>query len=811
MFRVRQRYLQILTLFVASIFAILSIQSRALAQTTPDFEKRLDRLVDKLEESRELYHIPGMSLAVVYHGEVARLHGFGLADRKAGTPATADTIFAIGSSTKAFTATLVGMLCDAGKMAWDDPVTKFLPYFTLSIDSDDEKAFVTLRDLLCHRTGFTRMSLLWVGGGTDRKSMLGTAAHAEPWARFRERFIYNNVMFIAAGMAAAEAGGTGWDELLERRLFKPLGMDSSSTSLATLDGNPRQAKGYFYDEEIDDYKDRPMRFIDTAGPCGGITSTARDMAQWLRLQLGCGVFEGQRLISESTLRETWTQQMAIAEGAGYGLGWMLFEHEGRTIITHGGNIDGFAAQVAFLPESELGFALLSNTSFSPLQQMSLQLVFETLLGERDESEDEAGSADGEEVEKDPFAPYLGEYEANFGNLKDTILTVQVQNENLAIDIPGQMVYELQDPDSEGLRHFVITQEIAISFDRNDSGEVYQLKLHQGGLVFEAPRKGVEITPEVPLEELRQYLGRYESELFTDDVEVLIQNNRLAADVPGQMVYEFDKPDADGRWSLRVMKTASVSFERDDNGRITALVLHQGGQDFRMPRIDDSDAGQLPTVAELLALRQVEQCKSALEKAGVIRMQGTVKMLQSGLEGQLVWFTRGKDRFREDIELGEFGWIRRILNGDRAVVISSFQPLEELYGRFVEQEQKMHPGVLLLDWRHAFEKITVLNESTQDERKVYKVKLAGGRTPPMRLVLDAETGDVLEAEIQMLMPGIGPMPQTITFEQYRSIAGLRLPTRITISNDWDGRSVIEIHSIKSHAEAAEELFCLEESR
>lgn len=152
----------------------------------PTLEQRLDRLVERLEEQRQTLHIPGMAIAVVQNDKVVLARGFGMADLEHGTPVTPETIFGIGSSTKAFTSTLVGMLVDEGKMSWDDPVTDYLPYYTMAIDTDDPDAHVTMRDMMSHRTGFPRMGLLASNNDLLREEVLHAAAGAEPWAPFRE-------------------------------------------------------------------------------------------------------------------------------------------------------------------------------------------------------------------------------------------------------------------------------------------------------------------------------------------------------------------------------------------------------------------------------------------------------------------------------------------------------------------------------------------------------------------------------------------------------------------------------------------------
>ncbi len=505
-----------------------------LSPQEPTRAERLDFLERALEQKRVELHIPGFAIALVQGDELTWAQGFGLADVEAERPVVPETIFAIGSSTKAFTATLAGMLVDEEKLAWDAPITEYLPDFRLAIRSDDPDAWVSLRDLLSHRTGFSRGDILWASGKVGAPTILATVLRAEPWAGFRQEFPYNNVMFLAAGEALAKVTGKPWGELLSERILAPLGMRDTNASVALAQKDPRLALGYVWDEEEERFEHLPMRALDTIAPAGAINSNVLDMARWVRFQLGRGAFEGRRLISEEAHAATWTEQIAMPPSGGYGLGWFLRTWNGQRVVEHGGNIDGFGAQVALLPDSALGYVLLTNVSATPLQGGSMELVWNALLGDLG---GEAGAAPAER------APYLGTYLANFGALKDAKLTVLEQNGKLAVDVPGQMVYTLKEPDAEGKWYFELTSQIAVSFERSAEGQVTALKMYQAGLVFEAPREGVLIPAEIDLDEARRFLARYHDPALKADVTVLIQNNRLAVDVPDQMVYELHAPDA----------------------------------------------------------------------------------------------------------------------------------------------------------------------------------------------------------------------------------------------------------------------------
>ena len=236
--------------------------------TAPTLAERLDRLAAEFDRNRIDLHVPGAAIAIVRGEEVIFARGFGVADIEKKTPVTPDTPFFIASTTKAFTATLVGMLVDEGRMKWDEPVETYLPEFKLKVQSQDPNDRATLRDILSHRTGFTRM--LETNTSLSSDEILRRASSAEPLAPFRQRFLYNNENYVAAGWAAAAAAGTSWDALVKARILAPLGMAATRTSMREAWNDPRMARGYRWDE------------AGQSSPAGG----ARDADQHRRLRAG---------------------------------------------------------------------------------------------------------------------------------------------------------------------------------------------------------------------------------------------------------------------------------------------------------------------------------------------------------------------------------------------------------------------------------------------------------------------------------------------------------------------------------------------
>ncbi|MBC7833740.1 MAG: beta-lactamase family protein, partial [Phycisphaerales bacterium] len=578
--------------------------STSSSTAPPTLGQRLAWLETRLEKAREEHHVPGMAIAVVQNGKVILLRGFGVAGLDSNRPVTADTRFAVGSTTKAFTATLVGILADEGKMSFDDPVRKHLPAFKLHDAAADEQ--VQIRDLLSHRSGLAAMTMLWYGTDATRDDILGVLPGAELLHPFRTQFNYCNEGYLAAGVAAANAAGTDWDTLMADRLLRPLGMTSSNTTYGAAQADAEMSLGYTWDKEKELTEHQPMRRVDSVGPAGSINSSVRDMSRWVLLQLGRGEIDGARIISAEQHAKTWEPQIDISGDMQYGLGWFLREWEGKRLIEHAGGIDGFTAEVALLPEQNVGFVLLMNQFGCPLQELSRPLVFRALLGDISEPAESAG---GGGAAAEDLGRLTGTYMGTFAHFKGAAFKVTQKDGKLFLDVPGQMNFELLPPDADGKRQFAITDQISVRFNQNAAGEPESLSMYQAGMTFELPREGVVVPAEVQAGEVPEYLGKYHDDKLKIDVTVLIEDGRLAVDVPGQMVYQLRKPEGGARaegakWVLRIRDSMWVVFNRDAAGAVESLTFTQDGAEHVLPRLAGAGGAaeeRLPTAAEVVAL------------------------------------------------------------------------------------------------------------------------------------------------------------------------------------------------------------------
>lgn len=374
---------------LTAALAILILPAVAAAQPAP-----LQGLDDYVTEAMAAWEVPGLALAVVKDDSVVYARGYGTRRRGQDAPVDPNTLFAIGSSSKAFTSASLAILSGEGKVSWDDPVQRHLP------DLELYDAYVTreltVRDLLSHTSGLPRCDRMWYGTSFTREEVLHRVRFCEPQWSFRSHFGYQNIMFLAAGRVVARLTGDRWDSFVEERIFAPLGMERSNTSVDSLQGMANVASPHA--EVGDTARAIEWRDIDNIGPAGSINSSAAEMAKWIRLQLGEGSYEGEQLIPAAAVGEMHTPQTLIRREPpwdlttpeshllAYGLGWFLHDYRGRMVVEHGGAIDGMRAQVTLVPEEELGLVVLTNMGTSTglgtaLQYRVLDAYFDA--GERD--------------------------------------------------------------------------------------------------------------------------------------------------------------------------------------------------------------------------------------------------------------------------------------------------------------------------------------------------------------------------------------------------------------------------------------------
>jgi len=761
-------------------------QPASLDVLDPAYREKLEPLAVALNAKLDELHLPGFALAIVADDHPIFARGFGLADVEQHRPVTPETLFAIGSTTKAFTSTLVAMLVDEQKLAFDDPITKTLPWFTLQIAGGEP---VTFRDLMSHRTGFARMDMLWYGSGVDADEILRTATQAEPLVPFRKEFQYNNIMFLAAGRACEQVTGKSWQELVRARLFAPLGMKDSDTSVAAAQADARLALGYRWDEDEKRFVHVPMRALESIAPAGAINSNVLDLTRWIRFQLGRGELEGKRLVSQATLDETWKPHNQVASDVRYGLGWFLHTWNGRPYVEHGGNIDGFAAEIALLPEQKIGVAMLTNVGASALQGQIGPMVFEALLGAP--KNEDAGAAPQEDLTR-----YTGTFLANFFAFHDAKFEVSVRNGKLAVDVPGQQVFELLPPDKDGKRAFaLVPDQIQVEFLEED-GRVVALRLHQGGLKLDAPRPGWEPKPEIDLAELERYLGSYSDPVNKKTFTVVIAHNRLAVDYPGQMVYELLPPDKDERWVFRATDRMALEFHLDADDHAESVTFYEQGVKRECELVGGGGITP-PTLEELMALRKADAFEARLAELGSCRLTGSMRFVHAGIRGPMTTTFDASGSYVEVVDLRPYLWTETAFDGEHAHSRSSSAEEKELRGASLDQTRANGAAALFGDWRRRFDKVEIVRVDEEREERTVRVKLTAGSAPAFVAHVDLASGDLVRAEVGELVDEDTTIARSFTFEGWRDFDGLRLPARMISEDPAVGRIVFEYDGMESH--------------
>lgn len=335
------------------------------------------------------WEAPGLAIAVVKDGEIVFVQGYGLRER--GQPEAVDehTRFAVGSTTKAMTAALVGMLVDEGKLGWDDPVQDHLPWFRVRDPWVSRE--LTVRDLLTHRAGLPNADQLWYGQDNDPREILGRMRFVGQETSMRSAFTYQNIMYAAAGALIAEVSGHPWEVFLRERLLEPLDMRETLATAQGLASQPNVASPHFRIEGRVEVIENAS--VDAVAPAGSVWSSVSDMAKWMRYLLEGTTPDGTELLKPETLAELFrpqtlvepedfypTQELTRPHWTSYGLGWFQHDYAGRAVDFHTGSIDGMVAIHGLVRDERLGVYVLSNLDHAELRHALMYRVFDAFGG-----------------------------------------------------------------------------------------------------------------------------------------------------------------------------------------------------------------------------------------------------------------------------------------------------------------------------------------------------------------------------------------------------------------------------------------------
>lgn len=352
-----------------------------------------------VEAELKKWDIPSVSVGVIRGGETLFAGGFGKRDVAKDLSANADTMYQIGSCSKAFTAAVVAILVDQGKLSWDEPIRTYVPDVLLYDEFASRNC--TLRDLLCHRTGMPRHEYSWYGTDFTRAELVEHMRYFEPSQPFRYTMQYCNYGYVLAGWIAEQVTGKTWEQLLQEMIFDPLGMDRTNCYICDIEGDENHAAPYnhtpgtlegqvqipFYVTNIENKEDgigAPF------GPAGSINSTVTDMLKWVQMFLNKGKVGDTQLISEESVNELTKPQMLRTnpldlsnpetEFMTYGMGWFDELFRGKKFIHHGGNINGFSAFTSYMPELDIGIVAYTNMDSVFLHYAIARTIYDHYIG-----------------------------------------------------------------------------------------------------------------------------------------------------------------------------------------------------------------------------------------------------------------------------------------------------------------------------------------------------------------------------------------------------------------------------------------------
>jgi CubicO group peptidase (beta-lactamase class C family) len=336
-------------------------------------------------EQLAAWEVPGCAIAAVQDGQVVLATGWGQRDLDAKLPVTPDTLFAIGSTTKAFTAATVGSVVEDGLLEWERPLRDYVPELRMSDPVVTDR--LTVVDLLSHRSGLPRHEMVWLGQPDLSRAEIVRRLRFLPLSRdLRQAFQYCNLGYLLAGHAVEVLCGTPWEDYLRTRLLAPLGMGRSTLSVDDMTADPDHATAY--ERRRGAVVPVPQRPVTALAPAGAVNSCASDMTRWLLAQLGGGQVDGQAVMSPGTVARQHSPHIVVPEDRtfpastrhAYGLGWLIGRYRDHRLLEHGGGIDGFQTECMLLPDDGIGVIVMTNTSSSAMAPVVAYRLLDELLG-----------------------------------------------------------------------------------------------------------------------------------------------------------------------------------------------------------------------------------------------------------------------------------------------------------------------------------------------------------------------------------------------------------------------------------------------
>jgi CubicO group peptidase (beta-lactamase class C family) len=577
----------------ASLAFVLERKANPIAAA----KESLSGFDDVIADAMKKFEVPGMSVAIVKGKDIVYSKGFGYRDVEKQLPVTTDTLFAIGSSSKAFTTFVLGTLVDEGKIEWDKPVRNYIPWFKLYDPAASER--LSVRDLVTHRSGLPRHDLVWYNNyDATRESLVRKLPYLEPSADLREKWQYNNLMFLTAGYLTEVITGKTWEEAVRQRILDPLGMKRTNFSVA--DSQKDSDFSFGYGKKESKIERLPFRPITNIGPAGSINSSVNEMARWVIVHLNGGKYGDKKIAEAATVTDMHLAHMTTGAtstepeitGGDYGMGWFVDTYRGHLRVEHGGNIDGFSANVVLFPKDGIGMVVLTNLNGTPLRDLITQVAADRLLalkphdwiteGARRRVLAEQATKEGEKkkavtrVSGTQPSHKLAEYSGEFEHPGYGVLSVRLNGDKLEATFNGIVTplehwhydtfngLKAKDPTFENMKY---------SFQTDVNGFIASVSVP-----FEASVKAIVFVkkPDSRLFDavyLTRFAGDYS--LMGQTISVSLKGNALVASLPGQPQLDL-MPSLSGDFVIRQLQILTLHFVSDEQGKIEAVELRQPG-------------------------------------------------------------------------------------------------------------------------------------------------------------------------------------------------------------------------------------------
>jgi CubicO group peptidase (beta-lactamase class C family) len=785
--------------FALALFALISIftvslPTRTAAQTevkqalAADLQKAVAAIEEKTEARRKELGIPGMSLAIVKDDRIIFMKGFGYKDFERKIPVTADTQFAIGSSSKAFTALSVLMSQDEGKLSLDESPKKYLPYFKINDPEIDKN--IRVRDLMSHSSGLNRTDLGWITGKLTREEIIRVAGEAKPMAKLHEKFFYQNVMFVAAGEIVAKVQKMPWEKFVPERIFKPLGMTNSTMSMKEMQKTKDYSFGYDYNFDTKETRNLPLRDIDEVAPAGSINSSARDMTQWLKFVLNRGEINGKKLVSDKGFDEWTKPQMKIAGKTSYGLGWFIRDWNGMKVVEHGGNIDGFNALVATIPEKKLGFVMLTNVSGSGLGPELMPIVWENVLGKPN-----TPAATPTQIATSEFEKEIGKYRFEAAGFD---IDVQMQNGKLVAVVPNQPLYTLENV---GGRRYKLNGAPEGFFVTFKDGEAY-LEQPQGN--YTLPRVKADGKVEVKSSDAaKELVGKYQTPDGKATAEIRDVNGKISLVVGEQQPYELKEKSKDLYNAPPLPDSYNIKVTRSADGKLEGIVMIQPEGEFPLKFMGEGDKSKAVTITvDELMTKTVDALggEANWRKFNSRVTKFEVDFENQGVKGSGTTYEKAANMATTEITLTALGKqiaeIRDYFDGAAGGETTSFSPDDFYTGQRLEDVRYESNFYGLANWKTGLKKAEIRGTEKVGDEETYVVKIQPEKASEVTYYISTKTFlPVKKTSLIVSSTSAQKTPISETYSDYRAVDGVMMPFKRTSMNPGMGAIVMYVKEVK----------------